>query len=213
MTNNALESFNNQMKTKGLKGLLVHEMVDGIREMIMEKFALRRDCGKKMEDGILPNMMKELNNSTGNLKVIKMPRNDDVFVEVTLVESDNSTKRHIVDLDSQHCSCRVWQVTRKPCKHALAWICTNRGKIQDFVNHFYSMQSFRAAYAGRIPTMTDRTQWPSVDLGFKVHPPRLRRGAGKPRVQRTRGCLEPGRNKVRCKRDASVFGTLRKLAS
>jgi hypothetical protein len=198
LTNNVSESFNNQIK--GLKGLLLHELVDSIREMIMEKFALRRDCASKMDDEILPSVMKELNTATSNLKVVKVARSDHGFAEVTMVESDNSTQRHIVDLDNQNCSCRVWQVTGKPCKHALAWICSNRGKIQDFVHPYYSVQYFRAAYAGRIQPMTDRSQWPSVDLEFKVHPPRLRRGAGRPRVQRIRGCLEPGRKKVKCKR-------------
>lgn len=49
--------------------------------------------------------------------------------------------------------------------------------------------------------MTDRSQWPHVDLGFKVYPPRQKRGAGRPRVQRIRDCLEqPGRKRVTCKR-------------
>lgn len=57
--------------------------------------------------------------------------------------------------------------------------------------------------------MTDRLQWPSVELGFKVHPPRLRRGAGRPRVRRIRGCLEPGRKKVKYKR-CKQFGHFEK---
>ena len=49
---------------------------------------------------------------------------------------------------------------------------------------------FRAAYAGRVEAMTDRSQWPEVDLGFKVYPPLLGRAPGRPKVQRRRGGLE-----------------------
>ncbi|KAF0906251.1 hypothetical protein E2562_009255 [Oryza meyeriana var. granulata] len=113
---------------KGLKGLRLHELADLLREMIVEKMALRRDVGRKLEDGILPNVMKELNNATSSLKM------------------------------------------------------------------------FKAAYADWVAAMIDRSQWPEVDLGFKVHPPRQKRGVGRPRVQRIRGCLEPGRRRVMCRR-------------
>ncbi|EEC75422.1 hypothetical protein OsI_11928 [Oryza sativa Indica Group] len=145
-------------------------------------------------------VMKQLNDATSLLKVVKITRSDDGFAEVTLVDTDNKTRRHIVDLDNQKCSCRAWQITGKPCRHALAWICSSGGRIQDFVSPYYSVQMFRTAYAGRVPPMTDRTQWPVVDLGFKVHVPKQKRGAGRPRVQRIRGFLEPGRKRVKCKR-------------
>ena len=40
LTNNVSESFNAQIRH--LKGLLLHELVDGLRELIMEKRYLRR---------------------------------------------------------------------------------------------------------------------------------------------------------------------------
>lgn len=86
----------------------------------MEKMAIRRDVGKKMDDGIIPGVMKQLNDATSLLKVVKTTRSDDGFAKVTLVDTDNKTRRHIVDLDNQKCSCRAWQITGKPCRHALA---------------------------------------------------------------------------------------------
>jgi len=122
---------------------------------------------------------------------------------VTLLDDWNNQRRHTVDLKNQNCSCREWQVIGKPCKHALAWILSNRGmQIADFVHEYYSVAKFRAAYEGRVEPMTDRSQWPEVDLGFKVHPPLLGRPAGRPKVQRVRSYLEnnPNKKKVRCKR-------------
>ena len=107
-----------------MKGLLIHELVDGIREMVMQKRYLRRNFGKAMADEILPNVIKELNLITNNLKMVKVAISDEDFAEVTLLDYWNNTKRHTVDLMNHKCSCRAWQVTGKPCWYALTWILT-----------------------------------------------------------------------------------------
>jgi len=99
LTNNVAESFNSQVKD--MKGLLIHELVDGIREMVMQKRYLRRNIGKAMADEILPNVIKELNLITNNLKVVKVAISDEDFAEVTLLDDWNNTKRHTVDLVNQ----------------------------------------------------------------------------------------------------------------
>jgi len=195
------ESFNSQIKH--LKGLLLHELVDRLRELIMEKRYIRKKIANEWADGVLPAVKKELNLISNNLKVVKVATSDEHFAEVTLLDDWNNQKRHTVDLKNKSCSCREWQITGKPCKHALAWICSNRGmKIDDFVHEFYSVARFRAAYAGRVEAMTDRSQWPEVDLGFKVYPPFLGRAPGRPKMQRRRGGLEKNANKkkVQCSR-------------
>ena len=156
LTNNVSESFN--AKIKKMKGLLLHELVDGLRELIMEKRYLRRQIGREMQDGILPSVIKELNTISINLKLVKVVRSDEDFAEVTLLDDWNSQKRHTVDLAHNSCSCREWQVTGKPCKHALAWILSNRGlQIADYVHEYYSIARFRAAYEGRVEPFPDRS--------------------------------------------------------
>uniref|UniRef100_A0A453PJQ1 Uncharacterized protein n=1 Tax=Aegilops tauschii subsp. strangulata TaxID=200361 RepID=A0A453PJQ1_AEGTS len=60
---------------------------------------------------------------------------------------------------------------------------------------------FQAAYAGVIASMTDKSEWPEVDLGFKVHPPvQTKNVPGRPRKVRIRGWMEPMRRTVKCKR-------------
>jgi len=201
LTNNVSESFNAQIKD--LKGLHLHELVDMIRELIMEKMYIRKKIAQKWVEGILPGVMKDLNLISKNLKVVKVKVSDDDFAEVTLLDDWNNQRRHTVDLKNNKCSCREWQVTGKPCKHALAWILSNRGmRIDDFVHEYYSVARFKATYEDRVEPMPDRSQWPEIDLGFKVHPPLLGRAAGRPKVQRQRGCLEknPDKKKVRCSR-------------
>jgi hypothetical protein len=90
-----------------MKGLLIHELVDGLKEMVMEKRFLRRKVGRKMSEGILPSVMKELNLISKHLKIVKVVVSDDDFAEVTLIDEWNNTKRHTVDLINHKCSCRV----------------------------------------------------------------------------------------------------------
>ena len=201
LTNNVSESFNAQVKK--FKGLLLHELVDKLWELIMEKRYLRKKLARQWHDRILPNVIKELNLISNHLTVLKVSVSDDDIAEVTIVDQWNNQKRKTVDLQNHNCSCREWQVTGKPCRHALAWILSNRGmKIEDYVHEYYSVAKFKKAYEARVEPIPDRSQWPEVDLGFKVHQPLLGRGPGRPKVQRIRGCMEKRatKKKVRCKR-------------
>ena len=70
------------------------------------------------------------------------------------------------------------------------------------MHEYYSVAKFRAAYEGRVEAMPDISQWPQVDLGFKVYPPLLGRAPGRPKVQWQRGSLEKRvtKKKVKCRR-------------
>jgi SWIM zinc finger len=106
-----------------------------------------------------------------------------------------------VDLDAQQCSCREWQLTGIPCVHVVAFICKLRGHcMEDYVHEYYSLDKFRAAYAGRIPALTNKSKWVNVDLGYKVLPPLMKRSAGRPRKERIFGCLEPKKKRQQCKK-------------
>jgi len=72
------ESFNAQIRD--LKGLHLHELVDRIREVIMEKRYTRKKIAQKWEDRIIPGVMKDLNLISNNLKVVKVKVSDDDFL-------------------------------------------------------------------------------------------------------------------------------------
>jgi hypothetical protein len=66
---------------------------------------------------ILSSVMMELNNASNSLKVVKIARGDNDFAKVTLVDVDNITRRHNVNLQNHRCLCRKWQLIGKPCSH------------------------------------------------------------------------------------------------
>ena len=79
--------------------------------------------------------------------------------EVVVMYNDEVVRRHVVYLDQHECTCREWQVSGKPCLHALAVITSERQpNMEKFVDVAYSVHKFQAAYAGMIPIITDKSQ-------------------------------------------------------
>jgi hypothetical protein len=69
-----------------------------------------------------------------------------------------------------------------------------------FVHEYYSVERFKIAYSGTIPTITDKSQWPKLNLGFKLLPPKLKIGPGRKRKNRFKASHEPGARKLdKCK--------------
>jgi len=51
-------------------------------------------------------------------------------------------------------------------------ITTERNpNMEQYIDMAFSVEKFKAAYAGVIPNITDRNQCPQVDKGFKLQPP------------------------------------------
>jgi len=66
--------------------------------------------------------------------------------------------------------------------------------VEDYVDDYFLVDKFKKAYEHVIKPMTDRNQWPEVDMGFKLWPPLLKRAAGRPRTRRIKGVEEGGKS-------------------
>jgi len=177
--------------------------MDRIRQKIMKKHKIRRDLVTTMKGRILPHITKDLNERIRNLNYVihKGPNN---IAEIERATEKMKTWRHTVDLDKKECSCRRWQITGLPCTHALCLITSSRTRnVEDYVDDYYSVDRFKKAYEGTVMPMTDRSQWPKVELGFKIWPPVLKRSAGRPRSRRIKSVQGGGKKVTRqmqCKR-------------
>ncbi|KAL6659926.1 hypothetical protein ACP70R_002048 [Stipagrostis hirtigluma subsp. patula] len=186
VTNNLAECFNNWIHKH--KGLMLFELCDTIRKKLMAKFLKRKRVANRLQGHIiLPSVMKELHAKSRNLD-FDLERNDNCEAEVT--ERGPNGKRHIVDLEQRTCTCREWQVSGKPCAHALCFLSAIRFKLEPYVHDCYSVSKFKAAYAPRIPALTDISQWPKNTHDFYLHPPILKRSAGRPSTERVKSAAE-----------------------
>jgi hypothetical protein len=148
-------------------------LADAIRERTLILFAKRRKISVALSPGILPAVIHQLNAASRSLGHLKVTKGHPVEAEVSEIYKDEEVRRHVVYLQDHACTCREWQLTGKPCPHALAVITSIRQpQMGLFVHEYYSVEKFQAAYHGVIPHITDRSQWPEVDKGFKCHPPK-----------------------------------------
>jgi len=129
------------------------DFMDKLRQMLMSKWNKRSKIGRKLQGLILPHIIKELNEQSKevNLKVEECSEEVD---EVTAM--GGSGFRFIVNLQERTCSCRQWQVSGIPCKHALAFITSlSDAPIENYVDLYYSVEKFKVTYSQLIPAMPD----------------------------------------------------------
>ena len=74
------------------------------------------------------------------------------------VNKDLVPWRFIIDLEKKECTCRGWQLTGLPCVHAIAYIGTRRVELEDFVDPYYSVEIFKAAYATAVAPMPGKEE-------------------------------------------------------
>jgi hypothetical protein len=187
--NNLAESFNSWIR--GMKDLPPDELADSLREKIMKLFHRRREVGKILTGNILPAIIQQINNRTRELDHFDVGRSTGESCEVK--DTNKNNLRHVVKIGSRECTCLEWQHTGKPCDHALAFLIgTANTNFHPYVHDYYSVSMFRAAYAGEIEPITDKSQWPQVTLDFEMVPPISKRPICRQRKLRIKGCLEDG---------------------
>ena len=147
----------------------------------------RRKISLALSGGILPAVIQQLNTSGKGLDHLQVTKGNR-SAEVTIMYNGEEVRRHVMYLETKECTCREWQVSGKPCSHAHAIITTERQPNMDkYVHEYYSIKKLQTTYAGEIPNITDKQQWPAVDQGFKVYPPK---GPGRQKKNRILSCLE-----------------------
>jgi hypothetical protein len=199
------ECFNSWIsQTKSFQIVEIH---DKIRQMIITKFDLRRKIGGNLNGRILPSIIETLNDQSKAIKDHEVVKIGDGMTEVTV-----SNIRHAVNLEEKSCTCRSWQVTRKPCSHGLAFIATLSREVDmaDLVHQYYLVDMFRKAYAGVFTPMTSKQLWKQVDVGYTIKKPQSRRKPGRPRVSRIKEFDELDNKKKRECCECHEFGHIAK---
>lgn len=204
ITNNLAEVFNNWIRD--IKDLPVAELADKLREMIMVLWSKRRKIVARLPAGrILPAVMVQLRANTRGLGHLKVIECSSWSAEVW--DHSKNCERHRVKLHEKICTYEEWQHTGKPCQHALAFLTTQRDvDLELFVDPYFSVDKLWAAYGREIEPLTDKSQWPQVELPFSVGAPLAKRKVGRQRKLRFKSCLEGGSSKKKSSNDANNEG-------
>jgi len=91
--------------------------------------------------------------------------------------------RFTVDLGPKTCSCRYWQVSGIPCRHACAALFTISDEPNNYVNTCFSIDQYKITYQHVLQPVEHESAWP-VSPNPKPLPPRVKKMPGRPQTKR-----------------------------
>ncbi|CAL2227020.1 unnamed protein product [Prunus armeniaca] len=183
LLNNMCEAFNGALVEVRDKPILT--MLERIRFYIMLLMATRRASCEKWKHvidlrifGILEKTKKE--------SAWCIPK----LVGDSLYEVKNHDgSQVVVDLARHCCSCRRWDITGIPCKHACAAIGQLNGDHISYVDACYKKEAFMRAYSPMVHPMISEDLWPKCHRP-PLMPPLYHKQPGRPRKKRMRSAGE-----------------------
>jgi hypothetical protein len=176
LTSNIVESLNGAWQ-KSIRHLSPLRMMTEIWAYIMEHFAERMI--RQQEDPTISNEAKK-----GYLRRYDDSRRWRVLAstELQVQIKDGEGREHVVDFETEDCTCNMWQEYLSPCAHA---IVGSRSLGRDpylLFDRAYTILNYRLTYQQGLPpvTMQDIPCFPNL------LPPLVVRKRGRPRVRRMR---------------------------
>ncbi|KAL0299943.1 UNVERIFIED_CONTAM: hypothetical protein Sangu_3147500 [Sesamum angustifolium] len=151
----------------------------------MTRLQQSRDrAANRWKGKICPRIKKILqkNGDKGSSDCIPIKAND-IHYEISCFDGSRCT----VDLQRHTCSCRRWDLSGIPCKHAMSTINSQRLDAEDFIVECYSVATYLRVYQPCIMPVNGPEKWQHTDLP-PLLPPNIARGVGRPARARR---LEP----------------------
>ena len=132
--------------------------MDKIREKIMEKIYTRQEIASRLQERILSSVIHELNMKSRGLHY-DINKSDPMSAKILGTTKEEKTWKYAVDLTKREYGCGQWEVSRKPCTHAIYLFGkVNQLNIEDFVHDYYSVERFKMAYQFQIALMNDKSE-------------------------------------------------------
>ncbi|XP_020262751.1 uncharacterized protein LOC109838739 [Asparagus officinalis] len=138
VTSNVAESFNKWIHEARLLRIL--QLVEHIRKQIMVRMNERRTMAESWNQFLCPKAELALKENMENGRPLEVRQSHTGLFEV---QSHRSCQ---VDLDNKTCTCRGWDVTRVPCKHACASIMFMKRDVYQFCDWFMTVEAFKKSY-------------------------------------------------------------------
>ncbi|CAN6352866.1 unnamed protein product [Urochloa humidicola] len=173
LLNNNSEVFNKYILDA--RELPILSMIERIKCQLMTRVCSKQEELKKWPGTICPKIMKKVQkNAEFANSCYALPAGMGVF-QVT-----SKDRQYIVDIKTNHCDCRKWDLTGIPCNHAISCLRHERIQPEDVVADCYSLRSFSRAYEFNIMPTADQKSWERMN-GPLVKPPMYDKKVGRPK--------------------------------
>ncbi|XP_012852538.1 PREDICTED: uncharacterized protein LOC105972143 [Erythranthe guttata] len=182
LLNNLCESFNG-MIIKARDHPII-SMLELIRLMLMKRIHQQRDLVSKSSSILCPKiqfMVDELKKKA--MEYMVEWNGHDQFEVIGAFH-----EKYTVHLGEKTCSCRKWDLSGIPCKHAIAGMFYMHYKPEDYVVDWYKKDVYLKAYSRLMNPMRGPEVWPK-STRIPLHPPLVEKLPGRPKKIRRK---QPG---------------------
>jgi hypothetical protein len=188
LCNNNCEVFN--AKIVKYRGKPILKMLEEIRSYIMRNMASNKRSLSGWLGELTPVQQKRLDKEKILSNKWRVQWAGDCLERRFQVEMYGMTMD--VDIDKKTCTCRLWQISGMPCRHAIASMASWGLQPEEFVHNWLKMPAFKAAYEEFIRPCRSQHFWTTTEFVAPI-PPLIKRKAGRPKKTRRKGEDEGGR--------------------
>ncbi|KAJ0780385.1 putative transcription factor interactor and regulator CCHC(Zn) family [Helianthus annuus] len=191
LLNNHCEVFNKQMVLGRDKPIIT--CLEQIREYLMKRIIIVHRMIATCNGPLTPN-------ATNKFDEIKK---DAVGCTVIWcgpskyqVSGPDIHEQRIVNVKQRTCSCRRWDLTAMPCRHAVACIWNMRlhgigdGIPEKYVDKAYWLETWKSIYMQTIEPINGMDMWPKSTCPTTLLPPKFHKTAGRPKKSRKKSAVE-----------------------
>ena len=181
--NNMSESFNSWIIESRFKPIIA--MPEDIMIQVTRRIQENRSNSDMWTMAVCPNIIRKFNKIRHRTQYCHVLWNGDAGFEVR-----DKKWRFTVDLRSQTCSYRYWQVSGIPCQHACAALFKMSEEPNNYLNMCFSLETYKKTYQHVLQPVEHESAWP-ISPNPKPLPPRVKKMPGRPKKNRRRDPSEP----------------------
>ncbi|KAH0745849.1 hypothetical protein KY285_007506 [Solanum tuberosum] len=197
LLNNQCEVFNKFILDARDKPII--KLLETIRHLLMTRINSNREKAEKWNLGdICPTIKKKLTKIMEDAATY-IPKKSNMwnYEVIGPVESDI----WVVDLYNRTCSCRQWELSGIPCKHAISSIWLKNDEVLNYVYDCYKVETYQKIYEVPILPMNGPDLWLKSQNPPLLPPLYLKKTKkGKKQKLRKKKDDEPGASRMKLKR-------------
>ncbi|KAK1411708.1 hypothetical protein QVD17_38268 [Tagetes erecta] len=190
LLNNLCEVFNKQLVGGRDKPIIT--CLEYIREYMMRRINVVNKMIAKWGKPLTPTATKAFEQIKNEASQYIVSFNGKDKYQVT----GPWNNQHVVNMETRTCSCRKWELTGMPCKHAVAvnWDmvknCIRVGLPETWVDEAYWTDTWKKVYNNCIDPIYGREMWTSSSCPTTLLPPKHHVQVGRPKKVRKKSVEE-----------------------
>ncbi|XP_022857355.1 uncharacterized protein LOC111378394 [Olea europaea var. sylvestris] len=156
LLNNLCEAFNSSIVVARDRPII--SMLEKIWHQQMIRMNVKREAAQRWDHAFGPRIVKIIENATSEARYLKALYVGNHKFEI----SSRDDLRWSVDLTKHACACRKWQFTGIPCPHAISGMLSRDIGIYEYIDPWYSKETYLKCYSPVIHSMSGPELWPEL---------------------------------------------------